>query len=226
MFLKIYRNRNQQNILFMNKLRPAIPVVLLMLCMTSVNGQTGFGIRGGINVSSYIGETIGGSNGIYAYHAGVYAKFPKKEHDYWQAALFYSVKGNRYNNDYIDVVQRLYYIDLPVTYHYCNDLGIGLLGGPQLSVLLKPTNEIVSGSDNVDVLKIFENDAFRPYDLALAGGFMFDLENVFNIEGRICMGILNFVDRKKLDGLDIRGRILNIQLSVGIHIFALKKHIE
>ncbi|MBI4646176.1 MAG: PorT family protein [Bacteroidia bacterium] len=162
-------------------------LILLFFKYYTFLAQIDIGVRGGLNLSSYIGSDIEGSNSIFAYHAGIYSMLYTVEACYWQPEALFSVKGSRYDDDFVDVVQKLYYIDIPVTYHYTNENGNGILLGPQFSTLLKATNEIRYGdaNANIPIIKIYELDAFRKIDVGIIAGFVINLEDVFNIEGRV-----------------------------------------
>ncbi|PLX04695.1 MAG: hypothetical protein C0594_08935 [Marinilabiliales bacterium] len=134
--------------------------------------------------------------------------------------VLYSEKGSRYDDYIVDVKQTLTYIDVPVLYHFVKETGNGFIIGPQVSVFLDSENEMLyqKGHAYIHMMEIHDNNAFRPIDIGIVGGFIFSIEDLIRIEGRMGLGLTNFVNNSVLDREEkLKGRIANVQLSVGLN---------
>lgn len=191
-----------------------ISVILHLFCC-SVQAQFVIGARAGGNFSTYIGKDVEGSNGVFGYHAGLYSRLTTSDNEFWQPEILFSTKGSRYEDYTVDAVQKMYCIDVPVLYHFVKESGHGFLIGPQISTLLKVDGETTVGTRMTNMQKVYDNYAFKRLDYGLVAGFIINVEDKVSVEGRLSIGLLNFIDNKLLDGDKLSGRIMNIQLSVG-----------
>ena len=118
--------------------------------------NTGFGIKGGYNVSKLQGSSVDlfpNANSLSAFNAGVYGQFGFSNFASLQVELLYSRKGYRTDasttpaNPYPAFDTRLDYIQLPVMFvgNLTETLSIHL--GPQVAVLTK----VLQDGKNLDL---------------------------------------------------------------------------
>ena len=133
--------------------------------------NTGFGIKGGYNVSHLKGSSVDlfpNANSLSAFNAGVYGQFGFSNFASLQVELLYSRKGYRTDastapgNTYPAFDTRLDYIQLPILFvgNLTETLSIHL--GPQLGVLTK----VLQGDQNLDL----GTNGYNTLDYGAVGG--------------------------------------------------------
>jgi hypothetical protein len=134
--------------------------------------NTGFGIKGGYNVSYLKGSSVDlfpNANSLAAFNAGVYGQFGFSNFASMQVELLYSRKGYRTEastasggGTYPAFDTRLDYIQLPVLFvgNVTETLSIHL--GPQVGVLTK----VLQGDQNLDL----NANGYNSLDYGAVGG--------------------------------------------------------
>lgn len=159
-------------------------IVLLTGVQNLAQGQSRFGIRGGLNASNVSLDGLPNRSERFGYHLGVFADVPIiTDFMSLQPELSYSVKGTTYKplNERRNLT--LNYVDflLPVAFKLSS---IDIQVGPYASYLISPAEFTFFGG-NVEI-----DDAFKKYDVGLTAGLSFNFNN-FLIGARYNQG---FVD--------------------------------
>jgi hypothetical protein len=172
------------------------------------SGNTGFGIKGGYNLSNYFGA--GKDNGVTkrdnlnTYHAGVYGQFGFNDFSSVQVELLYSRKGIRYDNGAGITDLRLDYIALPVLYVGNITDKFSFHVGPEVALLTK----VQDGDQDKDI----QANGYNSVDVSGIAGLEYRIGPA-RLGARYDLGLARVVDK----GAGV-GRISNqtLQLYVGI----------
>lgn len=184
-----------------------VSLAVMLFSFTSVNAQTTFGIRAGVNNSSLKGETINTFNDLidltdgYAetrsrtgFYAGGYVQVPVSDIVSIESGAYYSQKGYSLKgnfaigkNDFLNATAsanlQSHYIDVPLMVNVKLTEGLFVYGGPQVSYLVNNNLDVRAGALGINVLrKDFDvTSAFNRTDISLVGGAGYEFENGFSI---------------------------------------------
>ena len=162
-------------------------IALSGLLIISAKGQVvvNYGVKGGINVSTFIGSEAGALNGLTGPYAGGLAQFSFGEDDRGfikyaiLAELFYSQQGAKSQDETI----KLSYINLPVVVQrYIASSGFYLETGPQIGFLISAKDKI--GGSSLDV-----KTYYKKTDFSLLVGLGYKFNNGLGINTRYTLGI-------------------------------------
>lgn len=163
--------------------------LFLFLIFTSVSiytfGQSsGFGLKGGLNLSNMTVEGNDDSNLKAGFHVGVFNKIGISESFSIQPELLYSAKGFKYNYDESTIADgetqfNLNYIDVPVklVFNLSRDFEFQL--GPYFSYLAGAnvdTDAEVLEFFNIDSTDELDRENFNAFEFGLTGGLGFTLD--------------------------------------------------
>ncbi|MFW6259391.1 MAG: porin family protein [Tangfeifania sp.] len=163
--------------------------LFLFLIFTSVSiytfGQSsGFGLKGGLNLSNMTVEGNDDSNLKAGFHLGVFNKIGITESFSIQPELLYSAKGFKYNYDNSAIADgetkfNLNYIDLPVklVFNLSRDFEFQL--GPYFSYLAGAnvdTDAQVLEFFNIDSTDELDRENFNAFEAGLTGGLGFTID--------------------------------------------------
>ncbi len=188
------------------KLKISIAVISILF-FNLTNAQVSYGIRAGLNIANWRGESLQGLNNIVdlskgfintksrtGIHIGGYLDIPVTENVSFEPGLQYSQKGYALRGDLaIDVLKyfginakaqvQSSYIDMPLLLKANVSNGFTVYGGPQLSFLLHERLHLGASVLGISVYnKNWDmTDNFNKVDVAIAGGVGYKFENGFNI---------------------------------------------
>lgn len=163
--------------------------LFLFLIFTSVSIYTfaqssGFGAKGGLNLSNMTVEGNNDSNLKAGFHVGVFNKIGISESFSIQPELLYSAKGFKYNYDESAIADgetkfNLNYIDVPVklVFNLSRDFEFQL--GPYFSYLAGAnvdTDAEVLEFFNIDSTDELDRENFNAFEFGLTGGLGFTLD--------------------------------------------------
>ncbi len=215
--------------------RIIIAIIILCVGVISAQAQVKFGVRAGLNASSWQGEAVqslqnaaGLSNGIAStkmrpsFHAGVYANIPFGEYFALEPGLFYSQKGYIMNGTFASnsfeflnakatVTDQAHYIDLPVLAKVYLSKGFHVYAGPQLSYLVDNQIKTEAGVFGFSVLnRSFKaNNGFQKLDVGIAGGLGYRFENGLNLQAGYDYGLRTIDERGNFDSYN---RVIKVSL--------------
>ncbi|WP_431242864.1 porin family protein [Flavobacterium sp. P21] len=182
-----------------------------------------FGVKGGLNLSNFSGDTEGVDLKSKAgFHVGGFAEIKLSDKFAIQPELLYSTQGpkavNQMGEDengitYTgDVCFNLSYINVPVMFKYYVAEKFNIEAGPQIGFLtsakMKTTIDGFNGSNEMDVKDIFES-----IDFGLNLGAGYDFTDHFSADIRYNLGLANIA--KTEDGDDSKLHNGVFSLSVG-----------
>ncbi len=165
---------------------------------TSFGQSAHFGIKGGLNFSSFSGEFSGYDfENITNFHAGIFVELNPFDYFSIQPELLYSTQGARISGIGDQIDNKLGYLSLPVLarFYLIPDI-LSIDVGPQASVLL-------SEAESVDLTEA------KTFDFAVVGGLTAHIFGPVFLQGRYVLGLTDV-----RSDAEIRNSV--IQLSAGI----------
>jgi hypothetical protein len=229
----------------MNKptLLSSLAVALFMFVSLSIQAQTVFGVRAGVNLSSigYVDESDDkqDTEAIPTFQIGITVDMPVATDFYLQPALLYSGKGFKQDGGWLagsdnEFKAKVSYVELPVNLLYKPQLGTGnlLLGaGPYLAYgtggkweaegqLI--VGDIVLSESEGDV--IFKNDVKdgefgnylygKPWDYGANVMLGYEFPQQFSVQLNAQFGIANL--QPDIDGRQPNGHIRNNSYGISV----------
>jgi hypothetical protein len=183
-------------------------LALLVVAGMTLNAQRAdFGIKGGLNLSSWSNnnDSRGYANRV-GYHAGVFSQVHLSPFFAIQPEVVYSSQGTKYT----DVANRehnlqLNYINIPVMAQVKVGGGLYAQAGPQIGFLMGVKDKV--GDVETD---FFTTDDFKKTDVALGFGLGFAGASPFGIDARYNLGLTNLNEG---GGNNIKNNTLQIGLT-------------
>lgn len=112
--------------------------VLAVMAFGFTNAQsTRFGVKGGLNLSTFVGGDVENAKSLVGFHVGGFAEIKVVDKFFIQPELLYSAQGTKIDGvlgDDYDV--KLNYLNIPVLAKYYIVDKFSVEAGPQLGVLL------------------------------------------------------------------------------------------
>ena len=151
----------------------ALMVLAIIILTPSVSqGQTRFGIRGGLNAANISFDKLANRGERYGFHLGIFTEVPLVA-DFMsiQPELSYSVKGTNYKPASVSQKLNMNYVDLllPVAFKLSS---IDVQVGPFASFLVSTPDYTVYNENKVIV------DAFKKFDAGLTAGLSYNFSRM------------------------------------------------
>lgn len=171
-----------------------LSVLVVAFAVVNVNAQASFGIKGGVNFASLMGDVSSGVKYRTAFNVGLVAEVETSSTTSVQPEILYSSQGFKFDGgrvggiDGVDVeadTYKLDYLNIPIVFKYYINEGFSFETGPQLGFLLSSKTE--NGTVNSDELNNLLTTA--TFDWLIGFGYKFD--NGFNVNGRYNFGFTN-----------------------------------
>lgn len=183
--------------------------VVLSTSFTAAQEFVYFGVKGGVNYSTFSGDGFSDfkdENARTAYHFGILAEIPVTERFSIQPEVLYSAQGFDMldREDNTDIEHQLDYITIPVLAKLFLAGGFSLEAGPQVGFVVK--EKIGDGTNDLD----FYNDNRNDMELGVAMGASMKISNFF-LYGRYNAGLTDIYD---LQGVEAKNSV--IQAGIGI----------
>lgn len=163
-------------------------------------GGASFGLKGGLNMAKFSGDDADfydiAPTIALKFAVGGFVNFDINEQFSIRPEVYYSSKGSKYEQDGIEIIFTMNYIDVPVLAVYNATENFGFYGGPQLSLYLDDGTVEVDG-ESVDLKDAF-GDVFTEsaFGLVFGANYFF---NQFHIDVRYALGLSSFVDDENDD---------------------------
>lgn len=174
----------------------------------SAFSQTTFGVKAGVNNSSWKGDATQSLNDLLSvtngylktnsrtgFYAGGFAEIPLSGAFSIEPGVYYSQKGYQVKGDLkTDKLDMLgasatatlqsHYIDMPVLLKAEVAKGLRIYAGPQVSYLVKDNLNLRAGALGFDLLNtnMDVTDQFKKVDMSLVGGVGYTFDNGLSIE--------------------------------------------
>lgn len=177
--------------------------VIAIIAMVSVNAQTSFGAKAGLNVANLSGD-IDGNEALIGFNVGVFAEIALADSFYLQPELVFSAQGTEIGDPLFDLFflaenLSLNYINLPIMFKYDVANRFYLEAGPQVGFLVS------AKFADVDVKDDFETTDFGA-NFGLSYGFT---EKLF-AQARYNIGLSNIA--KDSGDEELKNSVLSFSL--------------
>jgi len=182
--------------------------------------STRFGVRAGMNLSSFSGEDAGDSGMKAGFCGGVFINIPIGDKFALQPELLYTMKGTEYEESSIygdfSVSTTLHYIDVPILLQFSPHKKISLSAGPYLGLFLSGSDkmkmdmdfmgEIISDEESYDI----ESDEVSNPEFGAVFGASF-VTGKFDLGVRYSMALTSWTS---YEDSDLKNNV--IQFTAGI----------
>jgi hypothetical protein len=158
------------------------------------------GIKAGPSYASFVGKDAGERDGLFGFHAGVFANIGLSNMVAFQPELLYSQKGAKLANA-TDFRTRFSYLDVPLAFHVNAD-GLFFEAGPQVGFLLAAKSE--AGNAAVDV-----KDATNSVDFGYLAGLGYQRKTGLGIGLRYNGGFTNVPKALTVGNVTVQNRLRN-----------------
>lgn len=200
-------------------------LILSVITVSVSHAQFKFGIKGGGNVATLVGDVE--VDPILGFHLGAYAHIGFTNNFGIQSELLYSTQGDKYDfvdNNFLTVnaKDRLNYLNIPVLLKLQTNSGITFEGGGQFGFLLmsKITYDIENNNSGVTYDDYENKEYLNPVDFGLVLGAGYELASGININLRAIFGVTNVNDPEKIPDSEEVSNLVG-QLSIGFPLFAM-----
>ncbi|MFC7774118.1 porin family protein [Flavobacterium sp. GCM10027622] len=162
--------------------------------------ETKFGIKAGLNLADWSGDSTDGIDSRIAFHVGGFAEFKLSEKFAVQPELLYSSQGGKADAATLNVD----YINIPVMAKFYAAEKFSIEAGPQVGFLMSAKIKPDSGEDQ-DV-----KDQLKSTDFGVNLGLGYDFTENISANLRYNLGLSQVIDA---DGTDAKNNVFS--LSVG-----------
>jgi len=174
-----------------------LTTLIAVFAIVSVSAQATFGVKGGVNFASIMGDTHNAIKYRTAWNVGLVAEIETSSNTSVQPEIMYSSQGFKFNGGYVGGIGEDYYyeaddfqldyLNIPIVFkYYINDEGFSFETGPQLGFLLSSKAENGTSEENDRLNELLTTASF---DWLLGFGYKF--ENGFNVNARYNFGLTN-----------------------------------
>jgi len=158
--------------------------IVTSLCSTIVNGQTTFGVKGGVNIANI--KTKDMDNEAYkprvSGHGGIYVNHMFNTHFAIQPEVLYSGEGQRFTLNNVEHRWSVNYIEIPLMLQVYPAKDFYIEAGPQVGLLLGAKDKMPN--DNHVSIK----GNFATAQFSVAAGVGFKVADRVTIYGRYNLG--------------------------------------
>ncbi|WP_010229133.1 porin family protein [Gillisia marina] len=174
-----------------------IGIAFLSLSNLSAQEYVMFGVKGGINSSTFSGDGFGdfdNPDSRTSFNLGLLAEIPLSDKFSVQPEVLYSGQGYDIasRNDANDVEYQLDYINVPVLAKLYLVDGLSLEAGPQVGFLVNSEIDSNPSGDGGDVP--LDEDQFNKVDLSVALGASYKFRGGFFVNARYNFGLSDVYD--------------------------------
>jgi outer membrane protein with beta-barrel domain len=202
------------------EMKKGILSALALMLFGLVNAQeVKFGMKGGMNLSSWVGDTRGvGLSPRFGVNIGALAQIKLSENFDIQPEIFYSTQGTRFKNVYAnvnnlsykgDIKWKLSYLSIPVLFKYSADGKSFVEAGPQIGFLTsaKASTKLTQYSPTIDqdVKNMFES-----VDFSLVIGVGYEITQHLIADLRYNIGLTNIAKTEAGDDTKIRNSVFSL----------------
>jgi opacity protein-like surface antigen len=141
---------------------------IVAFAAAGVNAQVGFGIKGGLNISSLRGDDDEGLKSLIGGNAGFFANIPVSGMISLQPEVLYSLEGAQFDAP-SDPKFLLNFINIPVMFKYSDPSGFYGELGPQIGIITSAKLK----ADGIPDQDLKENLKSTNFSLGLGAGWNF-----------------------------------------------------
>lgn len=182
----------------------------------SDNSTPQFGVKGGVNFSSFTGDDIGDVDARTSFNLGVLAEIPISDRFSIQPEVLYSGQGftiNQKDHDNVfdtdeNTEYQLDYIQVPVLAKIYLVKGLNVEVGPQFGFKVNEEVDSQPTSDGGDINIDSEDSYIKNFDTSLAFGAGYKFDSGFFVSARYTHGLSKiFKDDTILKDLDVKNSV-------------------
>lgn len=146
--------------------------------------ETRFGVKGGLNITSFSGGNYYDAKSLVGFQVGGFAEIKVIDRLAIQPELLFSTQGARLEFGNTDFDTKLNYINVPVLAKFYVTKQFTVEAGPQLGFLVSAKSE---GED--------VKDGFKSVDTGFNFGVGYNFTDNFSVGARYTVGLANIADR-------------------------------
>ena len=150
----------------------------------AANAQVTFGVKAGLNISSWTGDDADGASSLTGFNAGGLVNIPISSMFSVQPEVTYSGEGVKFDGGKYTTN----YINIPVLFQYNNPSGFFAHVGPQIGILASAKSK-PEGGGSTDA-----KDAFKSTNFSAVIGAGYKLANGLGFNARYNLGLANIID--------------------------------
>jgi hypothetical protein len=184
----------------MKKLVSTLALVAGLAGAARAQSNLSLGLKAGPSYASFVGKDAGERDGLFGFHAGIFANIGLSNMVAVQPELLYSQKGAKAANA-TDFRTRFSYLDVPLAFHLNAD-GLFFEAGPQVGFLLSAKSE--AGNASLDV-----KEATNSVDFGYLFGLGYQRKTGPGIGLRYNGGFSNIPKEATLGNVTVQNRIRN-----------------
>jgi hypothetical protein len=159
-------------------------VAIAVMTFGFANAQkTRFGIKGGLNITTYSGGDYWDANSLVGFQVGGFAEIKIIERLAIQPEILFSTQGASLDTSFGDIDEKLNYINIPVLAKFYITKQFTVEGGPQLGFLVSAKQE---GHD--------VKDDFKSVDTGFNFGAGYNFTDNVSVNLRYTVGLSNVLD--------------------------------
>ncbi len=170
-----------------------LSILLLLTLSFLCNAQDfEYGLKSGLNLSSYRGENDGGQYKLSGY-AGVFGSYKLSQNTEIQSELQYARIGHRDTTNSSKISTSLGYLQIPILLKFSLNIyeQFKFLIGPQIGYLIDSKITTDGDSDT-------DKSNFEDFDYGVNVGMEYELADQFSIDARYYLGISEFYKQSQI----------------------------
>ena len=179
--------------------------------MASANSQTSFGVKGGLNIASLVGDGVENLSVRTSVHFTGMAEFELTDKFSIQPEIMYSAQGAKETLGDYEAMWYLNYINVPLIAKYYIGERLSIEAGPYVGFLV---NAKLDWSDNEDAGLDELEELTASIDFGINLGLGYKLESGLNFGARYNIGMVNVLESELYDGTLTNGVF---QISIGYY---------
>ncbi len=161
-----------------------LSAIAIMAFAFSNAQETRFGVKGGLNITSFSGGNYYDAKSLVGFQVGGFAEIKVIDRLAIQPELLFSTQGARLEFGNTDFDTKLNYINVPVLAKFYVTKQFTVEAGPQLGFLVSAKSE---GED--------VKDGFKSVDTGFNFGVGYNFTDNFSVGARYTVGLANIADR-------------------------------
>lgn len=143
--------------------------------------QTRFGVKGGLNLTSFAGGNYYDAKSLVGFHVGGFAEIKVIERLAIQPEILFSTQGAKLDN--LNINSKLNYLNIPVLAKFFVTKQFTVEAGPQIGFLLSAKYDSNDAKDN-----------FKSVDLGFNFGAGYNFTDNLGVNLRYTVGLSNIAD--------------------------------
>ena len=190
----------------MKKIKTLLLGTVTVLCLSSVNGQTAFGLKAGVNIANLSGAS---HDPRVSAHGGVFVNRSIAKNFFIEPELLFSGEGVQYTWAGVQHKWVLDYIQLPVMLQYYPVSHLYVEVGPQVGFLISAKDKLEGSHANM-------KSNINSVQVAIGAGLGIKATDNILVYGRYNFG-LSDITSTFYDAFDLHSNVGQIGIAVRFH---------